>query len=207
MKKLAILGASGHGKVVADIAECCGWNEVIFFDDAWPDISANGHWAVKGNSAALAKDLKDFSGVAIAIGNNAIRAQKLKWLLSIKAPVVTLVHPSACVSKYSQLGIGTVVMPNVAVNGYSRIGDGVILNTGCSIDHDCFIDNFVHISPGAHLAGGVRVGPESWLGIGCSVIQLVSVGSAVVVGAGAVVISDLPDCVKVVGIPAKTIQL
>lgn len=205
MKRLAILGASGHGKVVADIAECCGWDEVIFFDDAWPEITVNCHWEVKGNSSALEKDLKHFSGVAIAIGNNVIRAQKLKWLLSIKAPVATLVHPSAFVSKYSKLGIGSVVMPNVAVNAYSMIGDGVILNTGCSIDHDCLIGDCVHISPGAHLAGGVRVGAESWLGIGCSVIQLVTLGRSVVVGSGAAVISDLPDCVKVVGIPARSI--
>ncbi|KAA0875746.1 acetyltransferase [Nitrincola tapanii] len=205
MKRLAILGASGHGKVVADIAECCGWNEVVFFDDAWPNVSANGHWAVAGNSQTLVECVDTFTGVIIAIGNNAIRAEKLCWLSEIGAPVVTLVHPSAVISQYANLGTGTVVMPGVVVNVSSQIGDGVILNTGCSIDHDCSVGDCSHISPGVRLAGGVRIGAQSWIGIGTSVKQLVKIGQGVTVGAGAAVVTDLPDSVTAVGVPAKVI--
>jgi sugar O-acyltransferase (sialic acid O-acetyltransferase NeuD family) len=203
LKRLAILGASGHGKVVADIAECCGWDEVIFFDDAWPEVSHNGHWHVEGNSQSLVTRLDDFSGVIVAIGNNAIRAEKLHWLSEIEAPVVTLVHPSAIISQYADFGAGTVVMPGVVVNVSSKIGDGVILNTGCSIDHDCTIGDCVHISPGVRLAGGVKVGTQSWIGIGTSVKQLVQIGQRVTVGAGAAVVTDLPDGVTAVGVPAR----
>lgn len=203
MKRLAILGASGHGKVVADIAECCGWDEVVFFDDAWPKVSVNDNWAVAGNSQALVECLDTFAGVVVAIGNNAIRAEKLRWLSEISAPVVTLVHPSAVISQYADLGAGTVVMPGVVVNVSSQIGDGVILNTGCSIDHDCTIGDCTHISPGARLAGGVKVGAQSWIGIGTSVKQLVQIGQRVTVGAGAAVVTDLPDGVTAVGVPAR----
>ena len=203
MKRLAILGASGHGKVVADIAECCGWDEVVFFDDACPKASVNGHWAVVGNSQRLVECLDTFAGVVVAIGNNAIRAEKLRWLSEISAPVVTLVHPSSVISQYAELGAGTVLMPGVVVNVSSKIGDGVILNTGCSIDHDCTIGDCAHISPGARLAGGVKVGAQSWIGIGTSVKQLVQIGQWVTVGAGAAVVTDLPDGVTAVGVPAR----
>lgn len=205
MKRLAILGASGHGKVVADVAECCGWHEVIFFDDAWPEVLHNGHWKVEGNSQSLVARLDDFTGVIVAIGDNGIRAEKLRWLLDISAPVVTLTHPSAIVSQYAELGAGTVVMPGVVVNVSSKVGKGVILNTGCGIDHDCTIGDCAHISPGARLAGGVKVGMQSWVGIGASVKQLINIGRQVTVGAGAVVVADLPDGATAVGVPAKLI--
>lgn len=207
MKRLAILGASGHGKVVADIAECSGWGEVVFFDDAWPKLSINGHWTVEGDSQALVERLSSFTGVIVAIGNNAVRAEKLRWLSDMSAPLVTLVHPSAVISRYAELGIGTVAMAGVVVNVSSHIGDGVILNTGCSIDHDCIIDNHAHISPGARLAGGVQVGEQSWVGIGAAVKQVVKIGQRVTVGAGAVVVSDLPDDITAVGVPAQPVQI
>lgn len=206
MKRLAVLGASGHGKVVADTAEVCGWNTVVFFDDAWPEVLQNGAWTVEGDSTALFDTPSLFDGVIVAIGNNEIRAEKLGWLDEVAADVVSLIHPSACVSRYAEIGRGTVVMPGVVVNAGSFIESGVILNTGCSIDHDCLIRTSAHISPGARLAGGVEVGDHSWLGIGCSVKQGISIGRDVIVGAGAVVVSDLPDGVIAVGVPAKPLS-
>lgn len=203
MRQLAILGASGHGKVVADIAESCGWERIVFFDDAWPSVSSNGVWPVIGDTGTLISQLTEFDGVFIAIGNNKTRAAKTLELLNQSAPLITLIHPSAVISHYARVSAGTVVMPNVSVNAFAEIGKGVILNTGCSIDHDCRIGEFAHISPGAHLAGGVTVGTESWLGIGCSVIQQVAIGCFVIVGAGTVVNRKLPDNAKAVGVPAQ----
>lgn len=205
MKRLAILGASGHGKVLADIAESCDWSEVVFFDDAWPSVSTNGNWAVAGASETLEGRLREFSGAIVAIGNNAIRAEKLEWLAGLAAPLITLIHPSAIISQYAHLGVGTVVMPSVVVNASASIGDGAILNTGCSVDHDCVIGSCAHISPGARLAGGVRVGNQSWIGIGASVKQFVTIGHNVTVGAGAAVVSSLPDGSAAVGVPAATV--
>lgn len=205
MKSLAILGASGHGKVVADLAGCCGWEDILFFDDAWPKVLSNGYWPVVGDSSILIERLDTFSGVIVAIGDNAIRSEKLSWLSNLLAPIVTLIHPSAVISQYAELGSGIVVMPGVVVNVSCKIGSGVILNTGCSIDHDCTIGAYVHISPGARLAGGVQVGTQSWIGIGASVRQSVQIGQGVVVGTGAAVVADLPNNTLAVGVPAKPV--
>lgn len=204
--KLAILGASGHGKVVADTAECCGWQTVDFFDDAWPGIQENGVWSVLGDSADLMGRLADFDGVVVAIGNNRIRHAKLLELRAAGACLVTLVHPAAIVSRYASIAQGTVVFAGAVVNAEACIGQGAILNTGCSIDHDCVLGDAVHISPGVRLAGGVQVGDFSWVGIGASVRQLVCIGERVMVGAGSAVVSDIPNDVTVAGVPAKRMR-
>lgn len=206
MNRLAILGASGHGKVVADTAECCGWQSVEFFDDAWPGLQENDAWSVVGNTTALMGRLADFDGVLIGIGNNRIRQAKLLELQAAGARVVTLVHPAASVSRYAVIGEGTVVFAGAVVNAGTRINAGGILNTGSSIDHDCVLGYAVHISPGARLAGGVQVGDLSWIGIGASVCQQIQIGQQVMVGAGAAVICDVPNDVTVAGVPAKRMR-
>lgn len=204
--KLAILGASGHGKVVADTAECRGWQLVKFFDDAWPELENNGSWPVVGNTATLMDRLSDFDGVLVAIGNNQVRIRKLHELKVAGAQLATLVHPAACVSRYAAIGEGTVIFAGAVVNADVEINLGCILNTGCSIDHDCVLGDAVHISPGARLAGGVKVGDLSWIGIGASVRQLIDIGQRVIVGAGAAVVTNIPNDFTVAGVPAERIR-
>lgn len=206
MRKLAILGASGHGKVVADTAECCGWQGVEFFDDAWPQRQANGAWGVNGDSAALMARLAEFDGVVVAIGNNRIRQSKLVALRAAGARLVTLIHPCAIVSRYAAIEEGSVVFAGSVINAGARVGFGAILNTGCSIDHDCKLGDAVHISPGARLAGGVQIGEQSWIGIGASVRQLIRIGERVMVGAGAAVVADVSDDLTVAGVPARAMH-
>lgn len=206
MRKLAILGASGHGKVVADAAECFGWQSIEFFDDAWPDLQDNGVWPVVGNTTALMGRLADFDGVLVAIGNNRVRHVKLVELRTAGARLATLIHPDASVSRYAVIGEGSVVFAGAVVNADASVGLGGILNTGCSVDHDCLLGEAVHISPGARLAGGVQLGDLSWVGIGASVRQMIRIGTCVVVGAGAAVVSDIPDNSIVAGVPAKRLR-
>lgn len=206
MNRLAILGASGHGKVVADTAELCGWGVIEFFDDAWPSISKNGIWPVVGTSNDLAERFLEFDGVLVAIGSNKTRQQKLSELKSIGAPIPVLVHPSATVSRHATLACGVVVFASAVVNAYASIGEGAILNTGCSVDHDCVIADAVHLSPGVRLAGAVRVGEQSWIGIGACVRQLVHIGSRVTIGAGAAVIANVADDLTMVGVPAQPLR-
>src|SRR5690554_4703953 len=116
MKRLAILGASGHGKVVADAAELAGWTEVVFFDDAWPKLAQNGPWPVVGDSASLLKDAGAFDGVVVAIGNNRIRQLKQRELAAAGASLISVVHPSAVVSTHATLGCGSVVFPHAVNN-------------------------------------------------------------------------------------------
>lgn len=206
MKRLAILGASGHGKVVADTAECCGWQVVEFFDDAWPQRQGNGAWPVVGDTAQLLARLAQFDGVLVAIGNNRIRQAKLLELQAAGACLATLIHPSATLSRHARLGDGSVMFAGAVVNADALVGMGAILNTGCSVDHDCLLGDAVHVSPGARLAGGVRVGDLSWVGIGASVRQLVCIGSGVQVGAGAAVVADVADGLTVAGVPARVLK-
>ncbi|MCI0994204.1 acetyltransferase [Pseudomonas corrugata] len=205
MKRLAILGASGHGKVVADTAECCGWQAIEFFDDAWPSVSSIGVWPVVGNTEDLVARVEEFDGVLVAIGNNRIRRNKIDELKASGARLSVLVHPSSTVSRYANIGPGSVVFASAVVNAYASVGGGAILNTGCSVDHDCVLGLCVHVSPGARLAGAVSVGDGSWIGIGASVRQVLSIGVNVTVGAGSTVVCDISDNMTVVGTPAREI--
>lgn len=206
MKRLAILGASGHGKVVADTAECCGWDKIEFFDDAWPSCSENGNWPVKGTTKELIEQINNFDGIAVAIGNNAVRQEKISLITQMGGRLPSLIHPMAYVSRHAFIGHGTVVFAGAVVNAGAKIASGGILNTGCSVDHDCILDEAVHISPGARLAGGVVVGARTWVGIAACIKQLVCLGADVTVGAGAAVIRSVAEKNTVVGVPADLIE-
>lgn len=203
MKRLAIVGASGHGKVVADTAELCGWEQIAFFDDAFPHLEINGVWPVIGSFQDLLQQLSGFDAVFVAIGSNRVRLAKLSALLEKGADIATLIHPAACVSRYASIGLGSVILAGAVVNAYAEINLGCILNTHCSVDHDCVLGRAVHISPGGHLAGAVVIGEASWVGIGACVRQLVVIGRDVIVGAGAAVVCDVPDNVTFCGVPAQ----
>ena len=204
MNRLAILGASGHGKVVAEIAELNGW-DVVFFDDAYPSVDRLAHWAVIGCTQDLLNALQDFDSCFVAIGNNKIRLDKQTLLISKGVVFPVFVHPFAMVSRYAKLGAGSVVMAGAVINPFAQIGQACIINTASTIDHDCELADGVHLSPGANLAGAVTIGECSWIGIGASVKQCLKIGANVVVGAGAAVVSDVADDLTVVGVPAKAL--
>ncbi|WLP95230.1 acetyltransferase [Psychrobacter sp. M13] len=200
---LAILGASGHGKVLADIAELTGWSSIEFFDDAWPDNQHNGVWQIVGNTEDLLDNLESYKGVIVAIGNNKIRQQKLLQLHSAQANIVSLIHPSATVSKYTKIGLGSVVVAGAVINPDCIIGLGAIINTCSSVGHDCTLGDAVHICPGARIAGGTHISDRAWIGVGSSVRQLITIGEDAVIGAGAAVVQDVLPNITVVGVPAR----
>lgn len=205
MKSCAILGASGHGKVVAEIAELNGYQNITFFDDRWPSLTSVEHWDVYGDTAALLATANEYDVVVVAIGHNATRCMKQRELNTAGANFDVLVHPSAVISKYANIKAGTVVMANAIVNPFSHIGASCIINTNSTVEHDCKLADGVHISPGTSLAGGVEVGENAWIGIGSQVKQLVLIGRDVVVGAGSTVVNHIPDFQTVVGSPAYTL--
>lgn len=204
--RLAILGASGHGKVIADTALQAGWHEVVFYDDAWPSLQANGRWPVIGDTQCLIAQLGEAEGVIVGIGNNRVRLQKTRELATCGARLISLMHPDAIVSHYAELGQGSVVLAGGIIQVDCRIGEACIVNTRASIDHDCYLADGVHICPGTTLAGSVSVGEASWIGIGASIKQLICIGNDVTVGAGAAVIADVPDGQTVVGVPARLLS-
>ena len=189
--KIYIYGASGHGKVVADVAKSAGYKEIIFLDD-------NGE-------LKFSPDLPKFP-VIIAIGDCKIRANLQKKVSEAGFEIATLIHETAVISPTAKIGRGVVIMPNVVVNADAVINDGVILNSSCVIEHDCKIGKFAHISPNSALAGGVEVGEFSHIGLGSSVIQKIKIGKNCVIGAGSAVIKDIDENCVAVGVPAKVIK-
>ena len=206
MKPLALLGASGHGRVVADAALLAGWASVHFFDDAWPMRASAGPWSVIGTTVELVHARADYAGAVVAIGHGATRLRKQQELSAAGIPATSVVHPSATISPFAEIGAGSVICAGAVIGAFARLGVGCIVNTGASVDHDCELGDGVHVCPGARLGGGVRVGALGWVGIGASVIQSLSIGAGTIVGAGSVVIGDLAAGLTVVGVPARPIR-
>lgn len=200
--RIFLYGASGHAKVICEILEAQDRLAYGLIDDN-PNITSLLEYPVFNTLQQANVATND--QLIISIGSNRIRkmiAEKLK-----PATFTNAIHPSAVISPRSTVGIGTVVMANVSVNVHSSIGDHVILNTNCSIDHDCVVENFAHISPNVALAGNVQVGEGTQVGIGASVIQGIRIGKWAIVGAGAVIIRDVPDYAVVVGNPGRVLKI
>lgn len=195
---MILYGASGHGKVIAEILILLGQKPEMFIDDN-PDIKNIFEIPVLTNKVL---DV-DNSDAIISIGNNRIR-QKIAEKYSLNYKIA--IHPTATVSVSAKILEGTVVMANACINPDVTIGRHVIVNTSSVVEHDCKIGDYVHISPNSSLAGNVSVGEGTQIGIGASVIQGINIGKWVTIGAGAVVIRDVPDFVTIVGNPGKIIK-
>ena len=206
MKRLAILGASGHGRVVAEIALSAGWHVVEFYDDDFPAKTSLDNYSIKGGLHSLLRMFDEYDGFHVAIGDNRTRLNILNKLLDLDLPCPKIIAPTAVISSTAKLGSGISIMPNVVVNAKTILGDGVILNTSCSVDHDCKVAAGVHICPGAHLAGGVSIGICSLVGIGSNIIQGKVIGNDAIIGAGSAVISNIPNNATAVGVPSKIIK-
>ncbi|ANU27541.1 acetyltransferase [Planococcus versutus] len=200
--KLLIIGASGHGKVVADVAlKMKKWQRVAFLDDD-KTLKKSLGLDVIGDS----KDLKiyiDEWDVFVAIGNNSIREKVQEKLEAQNANIPVLIHPNAVIGEEVEISEGTVVMAGVVINCSTKIGKCCIINTGSTVDHDNLIGDYVHISPGANLAGTVKIGKSTWIGIGSSVNNNLNISKDIIIGAGATVINDLNDSGVYVGVPVR----
>jgi sugar O-acyltransferase (sialic acid O-acetyltransferase NeuD family) len=204
-KCLAVIGASGHGKVIAEIAELLGYN-VFFFDDAYPEKLKVEHWSINGSFQDFLLEKNTLAGAVVAIGNAKIREKILAQLHSNKIATPTLIHPSANVSKYAKVDDACVVMAGAVINAFTNVGKGCIVNSNAVVEHDCKLADFVHICPNSAVAGGTIIGERTWVGIGSSVRQMISIGADVLIGAGSVVVNDIPSGQTVVGVPAKALK-
>jgi acetyltransferase EpsM len=193
-----LLGSGGHARVIADLGvELAG-----VLDDS-PE-----RWGAPFRSVTIMGPINDslvqslgVFNTVIAIGDNRLRLDLAKRVRLYSS--AALVAPFSWVSADAGLGNGTVVISGSVVNSGAMVGEHVILNTRCSVDHDCEIANFVHVAPGATLCGGVQVGEGTLIGAGATILPGVKVGSWAVVGAGAVVVSDVDDGAIVTGVPAR----
>jgi sugar O-acyltransferase (sialic acid O-acetyltransferase NeuD family) len=207
MKNIAIVGASGHGKVVAELAELCGYN-VVFFDDAYSSENTKiEHWSVKGCFLDLLEQHDIYKNVVVAIGSNEIRSRLSERLEANGFILPVLIHPKAEISRYATVDIGSVVFANSVINAFAKIGKNCIINTSAVVEHDCILGDGIHLSPNVALSGGTVVNDLAWLGIGSVTRQLIKIGKNSTVGANSTVVKDIPAGVTVFGSPAKVMEL
>lgn len=206
MSRLLILGAGGHGKVVAETALANNkFQRISFLDDGKIGEKVLGIEVIDGLST-MEKLRGKFDSAFVALGDNKLRVE---WLLKLKKigfflPIIK--HPTSVISKSAVLKEGTCVFANAVINANAKIGFGCIINTSSVVEHDCKIEDGVHVSCNVSLGGTTCVGKHSLLGIGSTVINNISIGENVIIGAGAVVTKNIPPNCIAVGVPAKPIK-
>lgn len=202
-QNVVIIGASGHGKVIADIIEKSGDRVVGFLDDDTTLPSVFLDYPVLGTVDHFV-DFVEHKFI-VAIGNAAIR-ERIMNRMEPDVQWYTAIHPSAVIGRDVVIGVGSVIMAGAVINPCTTIGRGVIVNTCASVDHDNVLGDYVHVSVGSHLAGTVHIGPRTWIGIGATVSNNVNICGDCMIGAGAVVIHDIEKKGTYVGIPAHIIE-
>ena len=203
--KIILIGHSGHGIVLADVAienklELAGYADKKSIINNPYKLNFLGN-ETDNNFIGWNLNL-DF---LIGIGDNYKREEIFKLIGSRGKKTKTLISNSAIISNSANIGEGTFINKNVVVNTFSKIGKNVILNTSCIVEHECFISDSVHIAPGAVLLGNVHIGDRSFIGANSVVKQGVKIGHDVIIGAGSVIINDVPDGFKIVGNPGRVI--
>lgn len=211
--RVYVYGASGHGKVVADILRCAAAADPTavpaagFVDDRAEvqgttllglPVCGDGAWLEQQAAAAPGQ-----VGVALGIGDNRVRRRVAARCRKAGATLVTAVHPTAVVAASARVGAGSVLMAGALVNPDAQIGEGVIVNTGAVVEHDVVVGDYAHLSPNAATGGAAALGALSHLGLGAVILPMVRVGERTTVGAGSVVNRELPSDVVAYGVPAR----
>jgi sugar O-acyltransferase (sialic acid O-acetyltransferase NeuD family) len=194
--KVYLYGASGHAKVVMDIAKLA-YIEVPCLIDDNPEVKELDGLPVFHSADGL-------SPIIVTIGDCQIRKEIVQKLG--KREYMTIVHPNAIKAESVQLGYGSVIMAGAILNPYVKVGNHCIINTGASLDHDVHIGDFVHVAPHSTLCGEVVVGEGTWIGAGTTIIQGTHIGKNCYIGAGSVVVKDIPDNILCYGNPARVIR-
>ncbi|CAG1010672.1 UDP-N-acetylbacillosamine N-acetyltransferase [Phycisphaerales bacterium] len=199
-RPVVLIGGGGHalvvGEAIGDGAEIVG-----FFDDN-PEAVFRARFGVErlGALSAIPDDMEAW--YILALGNLSVRRRLLVDRLA-GARTFGITHRTAFVSGSASVGRGVYVGPNAVVHSFATVADHAIINSGAIVEHDCVIGENSHVAPGAVLGGNVTVGADTLVGLGARVIPGVKVGAGCVVGAGAVVIRDVGDGERVVGVPAR----
>jgi sugar O-acyltransferase (sialic acid O-acetyltransferase NeuD family) len=204
-----IIGCGGHGRVVLDIYRQARNADPVGFLDGNPDTHGcriDGLEVLGDPSDITSLSRRGVDSAIVAIGDNATRNMYAQTLSTGGMRLETLVHPKATVADTAKLGRNVVVCAGAVICAHCRIGDSCIINTACIVDHESAIGRAAHLCPGSRLAGRVKVEDFAFVGIGATIIQCLTIGRGSVVGAGAVVLRDVPAFTTVVGVPARAIR-
>ncbi len=207
VKKVIIVGAGGHAKVIVDMLQKNGEFEVVGFIDR---AGAEGFWniPVLGTDETVGRVCREMAikYVFVALGSGKLREKVTEKVLAEGLQLINVVSSYAIVSDRARLGKGVAVMPGAVINADVEIGDGCIINTNASVDHDGKIGDYTHIAPGSTVSGYVSIGRQCLLGTGCRVIDRITIGDDTIVGSGAAVIRNIESGSVAVGVPAKSIR-
>jgi sugar O-acyltransferase (sialic acid O-acetyltransferase NeuD family) len=208
MRRIAILGAGGHGREVADILRAAGGFEILGFVDDDPELEGKvlGGLPVLGPFRWLERPEAKGLEAVVAFGLPSVARKVAARAAALGVVLASALSPEATVSPSAKLGRGVLLFPRVVVGPDVVIGDHVTLNIGASVSHDCRIGACTNVNPGVRIGGGVDVGAGCYLGMGASIIQDLKIGAGATVGAGAAVIRDVPPGATVVGVPARVIK-
>lgn len=212
MKDVVILGAGGHAREVADVVVACiaagaPLRLVGFVDD---DPTKHGRMLtegpVLGGLAALDDMPRHRTLVVAGIGGPAPRRRIVEAAADMGFGSPVLVHPTVCITRHVELGTGVVITAGCVVTNEIAIGDHTHVNRMTTVGHDCRVGAFVHLAPAAVLSGNVVVEDDCDIGTNATIIQGKTVSRGAIVGAGAVVVHDVPAYCTVVGVPARIIR-
>jgi UDP-perosamine 4-acetyltransferase len=203
MSGVIVVGAGGHAKVCIESMRAMGESVAFCVGDFGSEGFCAGVPILAGDEQLARLRHEGYARAFIAIGSNRLRERLAEFAVRAGYEIVSAIHPNAAISPSARLGAGVAIMAGVVINAEVSIGSLAIVNTSSSIDHDCKIGTAVHVGPQCGLAGNVSVGDRSFLGIGSRVIPEIAIGADVTVGAGSVVISDIKDNERVVGVPAR----
>jgi sugar O-acyltransferase (sialic acid O-acetyltransferase NeuD family) len=206
---IAIWGAGGHAKVVADVLRLSGCEIVGFLDNVNNDRKGQSFYGstVLGGDDVLEDLLRQgIRDIIVAFGDNKLRLQAAHHLLIMGFRLATAIHPKAVCAEDASIGEGSLVCAGAVIGPSSKVGRNAIVNTQASIDHDCTIHEGAHIGPGAVVTGCVEVGPCAWIGAGAVMTDHKKIGAHSIVGAGAVVVQDVEEAVVVAGVPARVLR-
>jgi sugar O-acyltransferase (sialic acid O-acetyltransferase NeuD family) len=199
-----LIGAGGHGRVVADALVSAGIDQKrIIARDGRDGLT------MLGRPVATPEVTKAMAGHCfhVALGGAELRARLHESAVMVGARPLTVIHPTAVISPHSQLGQAMFVAATAVIAPGATIGNGTIINHGAAIDHDCHIGAFCHVAPNATLGGGVTIGDRVMIGAGAVVLPGVAIGDAVTIGAGAVVLHPIGEPGTWVGNPARRLAI
>lgn len=212
MKDLIIIGASGFGREVAWLVERINkvnptWTLLGFIDDS---ESLQGKTVNQYPVLGKTEDVVRFTGAyfVCAVGASKIRERIIERVKTYNPSIRfgTVIDPSVEMSDLVTIGEGTIICAHTIITVNIRIGSHVIINLDCTVGHDAILHDFVTMYPSVNVSGITEIGRCSELGTGMQIIQGKTVGEYSILGAGAVVVKDIPPKCTAVGSPAKPIK-
>ena len=202
--QVVIIGAGGHGKVALEVFLASGGFHVVGLIDPAPVAPSLFGVPVLGGDAMLPMLRRDGVEAAfVALGSNRLRERIGAEVAAMGFALPAAVHPSAVISPSARIGAGVAVMARAVVGTETNVRDLAIVNTAAVLDHDNLIEEAAHVAPGCALAGAVRLGARSLVGVGSAVRPGIRIGADVIIGAGSAVVADLADGMRVGGVPAR----